>query len=198
MMKNPNFLCSLIFLAVASISGTVLAAPGGGQSGVSNMGRMGGMGSTAGVGQPHGGGGQPHGGGQPQGGGHGYGNYGHGYYGHGYYGHGHGYYGPGYGFGIYLGAPYYPYPYYPYPYYPYYPYPYYAYPYYPPVVVETAPAEPPVYIEQGTPQLSAPQEPSQEANSYWYHCAKPDGYYPYVKECPSGWEKVKPMPTPQQ
>jgi hypothetical protein len=169
MMKNPNLLCSLIFLAVASISGTVLAAPPGG-------------------GQPHGGGGQPHGGGQSYGGGHGY--YGQG---HGYYGHGHGYYGPSYGFGIYLGAPYYPYPYY-----PYYPYPYYAYPYYPPVVVETVPAEPPVYIEQGTPQLSAPQEPSQEANSYWYHCAKPDGYYPYVKECPSGWEKVKPMPTPQQ
>jgi hypothetical protein len=199
MMKDRNLLRSLIFLAMASVSATVLAAPAGAKPGVSNMGRMGGV-PPAGA-PSHGGGGQPHGGGgQPQGGGHGYGNSGHGYYGHGYYGHGHGYYGRGYGFGVYLGAPFYSYPYY-YPYYPYnyYPYPYYGYPYYPPVVVETVPAEPPVYIEQGTPQFSAPQEQPQPENSnWWYHCAKPDGYYPYVKTCPSGWEKVKPLQPPQQ
>jgi len=189
MMKKPNFLRSLIFLAVVSMSATALAAPAGAKPGVSDMGRMGGV--PPGAGQSHGGGGQPQGGGgQPHGGGGGHGYYGNG---HGYYGHGHGYYGRGYGFGGYLGAPFYSYPYY-YPYYP-----YYGYPYYPPVVVETVPAQPPVYIEQGTPQFSAPQEPSQpEKTNWWYHCAEPDGYYPYVKKCPSGWEKVKPMQPPQQ
>jgi hypothetical protein len=67
----------------------------------------------------------------------------------------------------------------------YYPYPY---PYYPPVVV--APAQPPVYIEQ---QPAAPQP-----GSYWYHCNTPEGYYPYVKACPSGWQQVAPTPAPQQ
>jgi len=29
----------------------------------------------------------------------------------------------------------------------------------------------------------------------WYHCAKPEGYYPYVKECRSGWEQVPAQPN---
>jgi len=99
-------------------------------------------------------------------------------------------------FGISIGIPigqpyYYPSPYYAYPpqYYSY-PYPY-PYPYYPPVMV--APQSPPVYIEresepQPIPQASAPQE------NYWYHCNKPEGYYPYIKECPGGWQKVVPEP----
>lgn len=94
------------------------------------------------------------------------------------------------GIGVYLGTPYF------YPYYPYYPYPYYPYSYYPPVVV--TPAQPPVYIEQPE-QQSAPQQtdPSENEGYYWYHCDKPEGYYPYIKECPSGWQKVEPTPPPQ-
>ena len=97
------------------------------------------------------------------------------------------------GVGVYLGGPYYPYPYYPYPYYAY-PGPYYAYP---PVVIRQAP--PPVYIEQGTQpaqqsqQLQQPQQQPIQDN-FWYHCDNPEGYYPYIKECPGGWQKVTPEP----
>ena len=107
--------------------------------------------------------------------------------GHGGHGGGHG--GGHFGFGLYLGAPYYPYSYYPYP------YPYaYPYGYYPPTVV--TPAQPPVYIEQGTSQEAPQQAPAESDNYYWYHCDKPDGYYPYIKECPGGWQKVAPTPPP--
>lgn len=94
-----------------------------------------------------------------------------------------------------FGAPY-AYSYYPYPYYvyPYYPYPYYSYPYYPPVVEVPVPTQPPVYLEQGGPQQGA----APYAGNYWYRCHNPDGYYPYIKKCPGGWEKVVPTPPPEQ
>jgi len=41
----------------------------------------------------------------------------------------------------------------------------------------------------------APQQPA--TNGYWYYCQSPEGYYPYVKQCPRGWMKVVPSP-PQQ
>jgi hypothetical protein len=66
--------------------------------------------------------------------------------------------------------------------------PYYPPPYYPPVV--TVPAQPPVYIERE----EAPAVPPQ--NAYWYYCHDPEGYYPYVKECPGGWQAVSPTPPP--
>ena len=64
---------------------------------------------------------------------------------------------------------------------PWYPSPY----YYPPQVVVVPAAPPPVYIEQN----EAPPSPS-----YWYYCNSGQGYYPYVKECPEGWQKVLPQP----
>ena len=85
--------------------------------------------------------------------------------------------------GVSVGMPGY-WPYYdPYPYYPY--YPYYGYPYaYPPVVaVQPAPT---VYIERGQEQPGTGQ--------YWYYCHNPEGYYPYVKQCSTNWEKVTPSP----
>jgi len=67
--------------------------------------------------------------------------------------------------------------------------PYYGYPlYYPSVVVES-PA-PLVYREQ--------QPAPASAVNYWYYCAAANGYYPYVRECPSGWQKVSPLPPDQQ
>lgn len=94
------------------------------------------------------------------------------------------------GIGLYFGEPYYPY--YP-PYY--YPYQY----YYPPVMA--APAQPPVYIEQQdqAPSQISPAIPQQATpdSYYWYHCDKPEGYYPYIKNCPDGWQKVAPTPPPQ-
>ena len=72
-----------------------------------------------------------------------------------------------------------------------YPPPYYGYPpyYYPPVVA--APSSPPVYIEQGDTQ-AAPEQPQGD----WYYCADTQAYYPYVKECPGGWQRVAPQPPP--
>ena len=111
--------------------------------------------------------------------GHGHGG-GHRYGGHG--GHWHG------NFGLYLGAPY------PYDLYPYYSY---RYPYYPPVVTVPVPTEPPVYIEQDDEQVDQSQA-QEEDDYYWYHCNKPKGYYPYIKKCPGGWEKVTPTPPPNE
>jgi hypothetical protein len=67
--------------------------------------------------------------------------------------------------------------------------------YYPPVVV-AAPAEPPVYIEK-EPEIAVPSA-TPAMPGYWYYCHKPDGYYPYVKECPGGWQRVTPQPPPPQ
>jgi hypothetical protein len=66
------------------------------------------------------------------------------------------------------------------PAYPYYPYPYYAAP---PVVVRQSP---PAYVQPPTP----PQQPA-----YWYYCPDSRTYYPYVKECTSGWLTVVPPST---
>lgn len=70
---------------------------------------------------------------------------------------------------------------------PYYYPPYYYYP--PPVMA--LPATPPVYIERDA-------SPSPQASAYWYYCARPPGYYPYVKQCPGGWQPVAPQPTPDE
>jgi len=89
------------------------------------------------------------------------------------------------GVGLYFGVPvggyYYP------PYSPYYYPPYSYYPYPAPVVV---PAQPQTYVEQ--PQAPAAQAQPQ---GYWYYCAGSNAYYPYVKECPGGWQRVSPQPA---
>jgi len=121
-----------------------------------------------------------HGGGHGGGGHYGGGHYG-GHYGGHFYGHG-GFYGRpsvGFYFGPAFGWPYYPYPY----------YPYYAYP---PAIV-TVPSSPPVYIQQ-----NGGQPASQGQGNYWYYCNDPQGYYPYVKECPGGWQAVPPQPPPSR
>ena len=87
--------------------------------------------------------------------------------------HGH-FYGPRVHFGFAFGPGYWGTPYYPYP--P-------AY-YYPPTVV--VPTQPPAYIERSEPA------PSQQ--DYWYYCADAKAYYPYVKDCPGGWQRVAPRP----
>jgi hypothetical protein len=89
------------------------------------------------------------------------------------------------GVGLYFGPPV-MYPYYPHPYY------YYPYAYYPPTVVVPAPQEQ-IYIEKGDDSQPTTGNTSQ-AGYYWYHCDKPEGYYPYIKECPAGWQQVTPTP----
>ena len=85
--------------------------------------------------------------------------------------------------GVPLGPWIYPAPYY-YPPYPLYPYPYahpygpYVYPYPP-----AAAAPPSGYVDQAPP-----------APSVYYYCPAARGYYPYVRECPGGWEHVPAQP----
>ncbi len=83
--------------------------------------------------------------------------------------------GIGFGFGVPFAA-------FPYYYPPYRPY-YYQPVYYPaPVVVQQQPT---VYIEQPVQQQPA---------GYWYYCADARAYYPYVRDCPAGWQRVAPQP----
>ena len=60
-----------------------------------------------------------------------------------------------------------------------------VYPYYatPEVIIQQ---QPQVYVE--------PQQTQPEEEGYWYYCPNPQGYYPYVKKCPTGWMKVVPSP----
>lgn len=93
--------------------------------------------------------------------------------------------------GVYVGPRAYWGPAYPRPYY--YPWPYvYGDPFYSPAPVVVVPSAPPVYIEQG----DAAAEPVESAaQQYWYFCNGSNKYYPYVKECPGGWQKVLPQPA---
>ena len=112
------------------------------------------------------------------------------------YGHGHrhnhfnlgisvGGYSPGfYGSGFY-GPGFYGYRSYGYPD-PFFSRPYYSYP--PTVVV---PVTPPVYIQQEQVR------PVRQQTNYWHYCQNPEGYYPYVKNCPGGWLQVVPQPPGQ-
>ena len=92
------------------------------------------------------------------------------------------------GIGIHFGYPLIGFPYY-YPPYHYAPYYYPAY-YPPPVVVQQ---QAPVYVEQD-PQPAPSVQPSTPAG-YWYYCADSRAYYPYVKQCPAGWQRVAPQPN---
>jgi hypothetical protein len=89
------------------------------------------------------------------------------------------------GVGLYIGGPF------PYYYPPYYYPPY--YPSYPQTIV--VPAQPQVYIQQDTQPQVQQQAP---VTNYWYHCDNPEGYYPYIKDCPGGWMKVLPTPPAAQ
>ena len=83
-------------------------------------------------------------------------------------------------------------------------------PYYAPQIVYAPPVYGPVVQPYYEPTYIAPpvvalpppptnlaQGPSTEmpgGSPWWYFCRKPGAYYPYVRECPSGWEKVSPTP----
>jgi len=64
---------------------------------------------------------------------------------------------------------------------------------YPPPVVYAPPPvyyAPPVVVQQPAPTFVAPQAQS------WYYCDNPQGYYPYVANCASGWRQVPAQPQP--
>ncbi|MFA7268763.1 MAG: hypothetical protein WC073_05425 [Sterolibacterium sp.] len=64
-----------------------------------------------------------------------------------------------------------------------------------PYYVEQAYANPPVVsLPPPPPNVAQILPPEVASGQWWYFCKKPAGYYPYVKECPNGWEKVSPTP----
>jgi hypothetical protein len=91
-------------------------------------------------------------------------------------------------------------------YYPVAPVPYYWGP--PPPVIVAPPPEAPDYVEQGQPQAATgnyqgnyqqgpADSPSAGDNSdTWYYCDASKTYYPYVKQCSSGWRSVPAQPAP--
>ena len=58
--------------------------------------------------------------------------------------------------------------------------------------------QPLMIVEQPNVEYYMMPAPEQnEEPAYWYYCRKPEGYYPYVKQCPDGWMKVVPTPPSQ-
>jgi hypothetical protein len=57
----------------------------------------------------------------------------------------------------------------------------------PPVYYDAPPAV--EYVEP--PPANSTQEPG-----YWYYCPDSKQYYPYVQQCPGGWQPVAPQPPP--
>jgi hypothetical protein len=168
--------------SIALLAGTalLLAAPAyaghGGHGG--GGGHMGGGGHGGGGGHWGGGGGGHWGGGGGHwGGGHGgyHGGYHGGHYGHGYHG---GHYGYGYGGwwpGIALSFG----------------YPYgYGYPYYGDSYYGSG------YYDSGYYDSGYGGGDYYNQTNYWYRCADPDGYYPYVRVCRSNWLLETPSVPP--
>jgi hypothetical protein len=59
-----------------------------------------------------------------------------------------------------------------------------------PVYVQPPPQ---IYAPSLPPPSNAPQVASVPAQ-YWYFCAASNGYYPYVRSCPTGWQTVPTIP----
>ena len=62
-------------------------------------------------------------------------------------------------------------------------------------------APPPVYYYP-SPAITPPAPTTYversdvvpEGTASWYFCRESNGYYPYVKQCPGGWERVPARP----
>jgi len=76
----------------------------------------------------------------------------------------------------------------------YYGYPYYGYPYYwyPPAAYDGSVN----YVEQGYSGDGSMTPSQPPPTTFWYYCSNPRGYYPAIKECPSGWQMVPSTPHP--
>jgi hypothetical protein len=66
--------------------------------------------------------------------------------------------------------------------------------YYPaPAVVYAAP--PVVYASPPAPQVYTERsDVVPESAGTWYYCQDSRAYYPYVRECPGGWQRVPAQP----
>ena len=48
------------------------------------------------------------------------------------------------------------------------------------------PSSPPIYVERS--------DVVPEGGGSWFFCRESNGYYPYVKQCPGGWQRVPAQP----
>jgi hypothetical protein len=71
--------------------------------------------------------------------------------------------------------------------------PYYGSPYYGYGPVVTTAPEPTSYIERDDAQPKGRAENSPRRD-WWYYCPESKTYYPYVKQCEAGWQRVEPKP----
>jgi hypothetical protein len=64
-------------------------------------------------------------------------------------------------------------------------------------------APPPAYYYPSAPVVVQPPAPTTyversdvvpEGTASWYFCRESNGYYPYVKQCPGGWQRVPAQP----
>lgn len=102
----------------------------------------------------------------------------------------HGHHGHGAHFGLFIGTPIWGPTYYPYAR---------SYGYYPPTRVIMMPAAPTVYVERIAPPVYVERDPysalpGAPSSDWWYYCGSSRSYYPYVRECREGWQRVAPLP----
>ena len=64
----------------------------------------------------------------------------------------------------------------------------------PPVVVRQGYVQPPANYAPNYGPNYAPNSAPSEDYGYWYYCANPQGYYPYVRQCSGQWQTVPAMP----
>jgi hypothetical protein len=87
--------------------------------------------------------------------------------------------------GVYIGGGYW---------YPWGPPPVYYAPYPAPAVVAVPAPAPQEYVEQGQPQGEQGDAGAAPPSGTWYYCDASKTYYPYVKDCASGWRPVPAQP----
>lgn len=56
----------------------------------------------------------------------------------------------------------------------------------------TRPPPPTVYV---APEPVVVVQPQASGGEWWYFCRAAGAYYPYVQQCPTGWERVPPYPA---
>ena len=63
-----------------------------------------------------------------------------------------------------------------------------------PVFIERSDVAPAPVPQQPSPSPPPPPQQQQQQSHYWYYCPDSRAYYPYVRECAGGWERVAPQP----
>ena len=70
----------------------------------------------------------------------------------------------------------------------------YAPAYYAPPYAYGYPYAAPSYYSQQPTYLQQSAAPVQQQANLWYYCASSNGYYPYVRDCATGWQAISPRP----